>query len=455
MLKTKPILFILFSLFFFFMLSDPALSQEREETSSHFKLENGLDVFLYKKTTLPLVHFVFGFDVGSKDELIHASGMVHILEHCILFRGTKFIDDTDFPLEIRKHGAYYNAHTGRDLSVFEMTLPSEHCEFALGSLKQILFDFHLKQKNLEDEKQVILEELNQIHDDPYKTAVSVLYQNLFQNHPYHSPVYGSKAVIQEMTAEDIMSFYSRYFVPSNSALAVVGDFSLSDMEETIQSVLGSLPSTEFQNPDFQDIKPLKETIRKTIQMDVDMGYLAIGLNAPGYNSKDQYAADLLTEIFGRGFNPLINQPLLRRRIQAHSLRMAYFCDQYGGAITLFIGMDPKQIPAAESEIIKYLKTSRTLNYSKSDYSSDTRFHAFDILKSAQNRIKYKIEESGEQGLLIGLSLVRHLLMSELQDRGDYLEKINSLNSSDIRQAAGDYFSQKGKVIVRILPQEKE
>ena len=190
-------------------------------------------------------------------------------------------------------------------------------------------------------------------------------------------------------------------------------------------------------------------------MDVGMAYLAIGLNAPGYNSPDQYAADLLTEIFGHGYNPLINQPILSRRITAHSIIMSYYCDRYGGAITLFIGMDPKDINAAESAITKYLKNSHRLNYSKTDYEPDTQFYAFDILQSAKNRIKFNTESTEEQGLLIGYSLVRYMLMNEMKDRGNYLEMIEKLNSSDMRQAAGRCLSQKGKVIVKILPEEKK
>ena len=423
-----------------------------ESSSINLELKNGLQVFLYKKPTLPLTHFVFAFNVGSKDETDKTNGIVHILEHCILFRGTKAVQNQDFYQELRLHGAYCNAHTGRDLSIFEMTVPSEHSEFAFRTLREILFDFNLNQKELDNEKEVILEELNNIQDDPYKTAISIIYQNIFHNHAYENPIYGKKEIIKELTAEDVMRFYDDYFVPSNCALAVVGDLSLDQMKEKIKSMLENIQKTGADRKEFEETEPLKKTLKKNMNMDVEMAYLAIGLNAPGYNSPDQYAADLLAEIFGQGYNPLINQPMLRRRIAAHSINMSYYCDKYGGALTLFIGMDPKDINAAESEITKYLKNSHKLNYSKTDYEPDDQFYAFDILQSAKNRIKFNAEAAEEKGLLIGQSLVRYMLMNEIQDRGDYLGRIEKLNSSDIRQAAGRYLSQKGKVIVKILPE---
>ncbi|HZX10645.1 MAG TPA: peptidase M16, partial [Acidobacteriota bacterium] len=77
------------------------------------------------------------------------------------------------------------------------------------------------------------------------------------------------------------------------------------------------------------------------------------------------------------------------------------------------------------------------------------------LKSAKNRIKFNSETAEEQGIQIAYSLVRFMLMNEMSDRGHYLDEIEKLNSSDIRKAAGQYLSQKGKVVVKILPEEKK
>lgn len=433
-----------------------SFSKDEQESISRFKLKNGLEVFLYRKPTLPITNFVFAFDVGSKDESEKINGMVHILEHCILFRGTKFVDNKEFNRQIRGHGAYYNAHTGRDISTFEMVLPSGHSEYALQTLKQILFDFNLKQEDLDDEKKIIIEELNKIKDDPYQTALSFVNENLFQNHPYHNSAHGKEECIKNLTAEGVMKFYRRYFVPSNSVLAAVGDFSIEEISEKIKSVLENIPQkSRMERENFQDIEPLDKTVETEIRMDVEMGYLGIGLNAPGYNSVDQYAVDLLTEIFGHGYNPLLKHPITKRRIDAHSVKMFYFSDKYGGSIIIFIGLDPKDIHAAESEITKYLKTSRRLNYSKNDYISDNQLNTFDILECAKNRIELNSETAEEQGLQIAYSLVRYMLMNEMNERGNYLDEIKKLDSSDIRKAAGQYLSQKGKVIVKILPEEKK
>jgi hypothetical protein len=59
-----------------------------EETAKYFVLDNGLKVFLLEKRNVPLINVAAAVGLGSKDETAETSGIVHILEHYILFRGT-------------------------------------------------------------------------------------------------------------------------------------------------------------------------------------------------------------------------------------------------------------------------------------------------------------------------------------------------------------------------------
>jgi len=170
------------------LITAPWLAQAQEpEQSKQFMLDNGLRVFLLEKKNLPLLNLAFAFNLGSKDESEETSGLVHILEHYTLFRGTELRTADEVIKEIRKHGAYFNAHTDRDLIIFEMSLPSEYAVFALENQREILFQQKFAQEELDKEKKVILEELSQIEDDPIKYGTSLAYQNLFHDHPYRWP----------------------------------------------------------------------------------------------------------------------------------------------------------------------------------------------------------------------------------------------------------------------------
>ncbi len=452
--KKSRCLSSLIFLLLFISFSAKAFSQEEPETKA-FDLENGMRVFLYERHNIPLINCAFAFNIGSKDESEETSGLVHILEHYILFRGTEFRTGEEISQDIREHGAYVNAHTEYDLSVFEISLPSEYADFALSNHKEILYHLKLTQEELDEEKEVILEEINQIHDDPMKYATSLAYQNLFHGHPYERPIYGRREVIETVTVDKIQQFYKKHFVPSNCALVIVGDFEIGEMEDKVRSIFGDLQGEPFQAPSYEMAIALKDKTEIEEEMDVNMAYLVLGYSAPHYNDPDQFAVDLLAEILGRGINPMLNHPLLERRIYVSSINMSYSAHKFGGAILIYFVMEPKYVKTAKNRIIHYLKQTRDIPYSKTDHTSDTRFYATDYLESAKNRIKFNINSAQENGLAVANSYARHMLMSEETIKGNFLDNIEKVDSSDIRKAAGNYLAKNDYVIVTIMPKEED
>jgi len=440
-------------LFLLVILSLLSFAQEDTKTKQ-FELENGLKVFLYERHSVPLINLAFAVNCGSKDETEKTSGIVHILEHYIMFRGTEFRSGDQLAQDIRENGAYFNAHTSRDLAYFEMTLPSENGDFGLNLQKEILFNLKLTQEELDDEKEVILEELNIIFDDPMRYATAMAYQNLFVGHPYQNPIYGNPDAIKNLNVSQVQEFYSRFFVPKNSALVVLGDFNLPEMEKKIRDLYGDLTNEHFVAPEFENVPSLSETIRFEKEMDVNLGYLVIGMTGPDYNSPNQYSVDLLTEILGRGVNPLLYRPLSQRRLHANTLSMSYGAYVYGGAIFVSVSIEPKYINTAEKEIIKYLKSVRKESFSKDDFVGESQFYAMDYLENAKNQIKFRAHESQEEGLSVALTLARHLLMEKSSESGSYLKNIDKVTSSDLRKSAGNYLGAGRYVIVSITPPKK-
>lgn len=301
----------------------PVAPLESEEAARYFVLDNGLKVFLLEKRNVPLINVAAAVNLGSKDETPETSGSVHILEHYILFRGTETRLGSEISRDIRRHGAYFNAHTGQDLVFFEISVPRESADFALNNQKDILFHLKITEEELETEKEIILEEFRQLEDDPFKYAASLVYQNLFRGHPYANPLIGDPESIRNMTAEKIASLYTRYFVPPNCALAVVGDFSLQDMEARVRQVFGEVKGNAPPPAGFAPAKPQDKSVEFEIEMDVQKAYLVIAAPAPDFNSAEQYAMDVLTEILGRGVHPLLYSALNQgpRRL-VETLRMA-------------------------------------------------------------------------------------------------------------------------------------
>ncbi len=417
-----------------------------------FVLDNGLQVFLYEKHDLPLVHIVIGFNVGSKDESEATNGLVHLLEHCILFRGSTTRTGAQVTTDIRRHGAYFNGHTGQDLAVFEISLPSAEIEFALCNQRDILFNLALSQADIDAEKRVILEEYSQMEDDPERSATSLVLQGLFPGHPYGRSVMGRREVVEAATSRSLGDFYRKYVVADNGAMAVVGDFAASDIEVRIRDIFGALPKTGFEPEAVPMAPPLKKSSSQRLERDVREGYLYIAFTAPDYNSPDQYAMSLLVEALGRGVNPMLGGYLHSQRDSVQSVTMSYLPFRFGGAAVLSVRADPRDLPAVERAAEDFLKRAGNQNYSKKDVlGPEAEMAAFDYLEMAKNQIRFASAQAEESGLQLAGSLVRHMLLNARPDPGRYLDGIEKVDSSALRKAAGRYFGKGEYAAISIVP----
>jgi zinc protease len=412
-------------------------SQENPAGPKEFRLPNGL-----------------GVDAGVKDESPETNGLAHVLEHYLLLRGDPSRFAPEARLDLQGHGAYLNGRTGQDITLFEVSLPFEFAEFGLRSLKETVFDLKLDGAELDKEKKVILEEISQVEDDPVKLAMALVYENLFKGHPYGTPLFGRKEVVEALTVKQLEDFHRRLYVSSNCVLAVVGDFKTDEMEERVKSVFGEIPAGNASS--FRPEKALKpdKPIDLERTLDIQETYLVVGLPGPDFNHPEQYAMDVLTEILGRGMTPLLYTALRGRRDLIQTISMGYSAFRAGGAVVIIFTLDPKNVKAARRELLDYLKTTRTGMFSKEDYFGDAELYAFDYLESAKNQIRYKSEVAQETALDLALSVASYMLLNEIASRGGYLEAIGKLKSGDLRKAAESYLSRGNAVIVSIMPAKK-
>jgi zinc protease len=437
------------------VLASPAAGQAPPPTEKIFTLDNGLQVFLIRRESVPLVNIVAGVNAGSKDETDETSGLVHLLEHYIIFRGTDLRSGDEIARDLRRHGAAFNAHTGQDFALFEVSLPSAHFAFGLGVQKEILFRLKIGETELSAEKEVILEEIRQIEDDAFRLGQSLVYRNLFAGHPYGRPIHGDPEIIRRLSAADVERFYRRLFVPNNAVLAIVGNLPLEEMEARVRETFGALPRGENPPPPPDPPHPLSGIVEVTREMDVDEAYLLLGALGPDYNDPGQYAADLLTQILGQGIRPLLAGALKSGpRDLVNSAQMTYIALKRAGAFVAYFTLDPKFLPAAKRQAVAYLKHVRTEKFAPEDFIGEDRDFAFDYLDSARNAIRFIVYQAWENGIGLATSMAMHLLLRDDDSRIDYLERIAALRSFDLREAAAAAFNRDAFVLVSIVPRKK-
>ncbi len=161
-------------------------------------------------------------EAGSIDEHPDERGMAHLIEHMI-FKGTSNRGVGEISRQVEAAGGYLNAFTSFEHTCFYVVLPSAQIEKAL----EIEFDAYLNStfdsNELAKEKEVVFEEMRMRQDDPWSWSWEILFQDSFQENPYHWPVIGDMKILKEVPRESLVKYYKRHYVPSNTVIAVVGN----------------------------------------------------------------------------------------------------------------------------------------------------------------------------------------------------------------------------------------
>lgn len=268
----KNVFFLL--LFFAFALS--AYAQETfldaKPKLVSFTLKNGLTVYLNEDHTSPTIYGGLIVKAGSDNEDSTATGIAHYFEH-IMFKGTDKIGTTDWskesvlldsirlqydelgkakeesvrqaiqmkinslsvraakyavPNELSQLLQYFggsalNAYTNFDRTFYHNIFPSNQLQAWLDIYAERFRKpvFRLFQSELE----TVYEEKNRSSDNLIQQLFEKVNSIVFAGHPAgHHPVLGLSEHLKQPSLTKMNEFYEKYYVASNMALVLCGDF---------------------------------------------------------------------------------------------------------------------------------------------------------------------------------------------------------------------------------------
>jgi zinc protease len=263
-----------------------------------FVLANGLKVLFHKDTTTPMAVVNVLYDVGARDETEDKTGFAHLFEH-LMFGGSRHIPDFDTVLQ--KAGGENNAFTSNDITNYYDILPAENLDTALWLESDRMLSLAFTPKSLEVQRNVVIEEFKQRYlNQPYGDVWLELRPLAYITHPYKWATIGKNIKhIEDATMNDVKSFFSRYYCPSNAILCVAGNVELEDIKQKVNYWFGSIPSGK-KVPRILNAEPTQKDFRvKTILRNVPANAFYFAFKMPERKDPDYYIADVLSDILGR------------------------------------------------------------------------------------------------------------------------------------------------------------
>jgi len=161
-------------------------------------------------------------NVGARDEALSENGLSHFIEHMI-FKGTARRTAFQIAGEFDAVGGNSNAFTTMETTCFHAKVMDTH----LGIMADILCDIFLNslfdEKEVENERPVILQEIGMIEDSP-EDYIHLLAENTFWgDHPLGRSVLGTRENIAGFDAENIRRFFHRIYQPGRIVVSAAGN----------------------------------------------------------------------------------------------------------------------------------------------------------------------------------------------------------------------------------------
>lgn len=272
---------------------------------SHFTLDNGLEAVVIEDHRAPVVTHMVWYRVGSADEVPGKSGLAHFLEH-LLFQGTDDIAPGEFSRIIEANGGEDNAFTSYDQTAYHQTIAADRLGLVMQMEADRMRDLQLNEESVATERDVVLEERAQrVDSDPGALFAEQRSAALYLNHPYGRPVIGWRQEVEQLTLDDALAFYRKFYAPNDAILIVAGDIDPAEVQTLAEQYYGPLEPSRGIAPRLRPQEPPQRSPRRLVYQDdrVRQPYVIRSYLAPERNPGDQETAAALTvlaELLGGG-----------------------------------------------------------------------------------------------------------------------------------------------------------
>ena len=300
-----------------------------------FILDNGIRLVSERIPTLKSVTIGIWVNVGSRDEEPSQAGFSHFIEH-MFFKGTTTRSAVDISREIDALGGEMNAFTTRETTTFYVKVLDQHLSKALDLLSDLFHASRFGGKEIQKEKQVVLEEIRMVQDDPEDLVQESHIGQVMGRHPLSRPVLGQESTIANLRRQDLLHYMETHYRPEEIVIAVAGNFNQSALEKTIGR---RFSKTHRSSPKASRKRWPPELFGGVMlkRKPLEQVHLCVGLKGVPAGHKDRYAAYVVNSVLGGSVSSRLFQEVREKRGLAYSIYSFLSGYSDGGTMTVYAG----------------------------------------------------------------------------------------------------------------------
>lgn len=303
-------------------------------------LENGLKI-IHQQIAGKAAWCGLIIGVGSRDELPEEEGIAHFIEH-VIFKGTEKRKAYHILSRIEDVGGELNAYTTKeDTCIYASFLPKDY-ERALELFSDIVFNSVFPEKEIEKEKEVIVDEINSYKDSPSELIFDDFEELIYRGYSIGRNILGSEEAVKKLNRTDIQSFVKRNYQPGRMVISSIGDIQFDKLVRLIERYFGNISGEETPLVRLRPEVYIPET--KIVEMDTYQNHCVIGNIAYDYTQDNRLALSLLVNMLGgTGMNSRLNLNIREKYGLAYNVEAAYTPYSDTGVFAVYFGCDANDL----------------------------------------------------------------------------------------------------------------
>jgi len=311
-------------------------------------LNNGIRIVTKKMPHVHSVSMGVWVNVGARDESSSESGLSHFIEHMI-FKGTEKRTAFQIAKEFDAIGGQTNAFTSAENTCYHAKVIDTRLETMVDILSDIFLNSVFDEKEVENERAVILQEIAMVEDSPDEYIHMLSGRNFWGDNSLGRSVLGTRENVAGFNAHTIKGFFNNFYQPERIVISAAGNLEHNRLVDLIGPVFESIrPGNSFP----ERITPQGNSMVNLHQRQLEQVHICLGTKGISITDPRRYAYSLMNTILGGNMSSRLFQEIREKRGLAYSVYS--FISSYvdTGIFGAYAGLNPKNARKATELILK-------------------------------------------------------------------------------------------------------
>ncbi len=311
-------------------------------------LKNGLRLVYERLPYIKSASIGVWVKAGSIMEQGSESGLSHFLEH-MAFKGTASRSARELADDIDLLGGNLNAATSKTYTCYYAKTVDRDLDKAIDLLADLVIHPLLTQKDLDKERNVILEEIAMEEDSPEDLVYNLLHQGIYQGQTLSGTILGAREKIAAHSRKDLMAYRKRFYHPRNTVVSVVGRFHPEDLIRKVEDAFAGWPD-EGQEAAFPENRLIACDAPLLLDKDVEQVHLCLAYPGLPHMDKERFVMLAMSSMLGGGVSSRLFQHLREDKGLVYTIYASPSAYPDCGEFTIYAAASPGSIRKVVSGI---------------------------------------------------------------------------------------------------------